>query len=677
MLSFVKKNPIFWSRLGAFFDPAMLDENGEMNHEKNYEQSAGYHRAMRQSGVKIHTSILFSGWCGSERYDYTLTDKTLESLFKEVPDAFYIPRIKLNAPLEWLQDNPSELFVYYGGPTDPESIRKIIGTSEHNILGYESVVGYMGKHLGANIGGLISNQSFASEKWQRDAATALLKLMEHLAASPYADRIIGYHIGYGVCGECCQWGRPSQRMGDYSLVMQKAFIEWGIHRYGTKSELLKIWGSLEIPPPERRSPMISSVEIFSRSRPQDRIVIDLNRFMSELNANLLENFCRLVKEKSEKTLLAGGFYGYMLECFNAAESGYLNFDKILNSPYIDFLAAPESYYRRAAGDSGGFMVPISSVTHHKIWIDEIDIRTHKASAEGCFMSDYAQVKKEYSRAVFYRDVAKNLAAGSTFWWMDLLGGWYDSPDILEQIQEITQKIKKINRHPGKSIADIAIIVDEESAMICAPSEPLHDTLIQETIRELTLTGALVDCWRLKDLSQIDLSNYKLLVFLNTVKINNESRNLIKNLKNTKMLFFYLDGGINNDFALEHCADITGVKLIPYDGQITRGPIRFRDSDIFSGMEEYQPICLPMVIPDAKNSKILALDGNNTPVMATSDQRRFYASVPFLKHRHLRMLAKYAGCQFYAEAPCTVYGDNRFIATFSQKKPEKFSFETKK
>ena len=673
MQSLLKNNPAFWSRLGYSFDPVIFDENGKMLQWKNHVQNADYHRTMRRSGVKIHSSILFSGWCAPERYDYTLTDETLKALFDAVPDALYLPRVKLNAPLEWQRANPSELFVYYGGPTDSENISKLIGTSKHDFLGYESAKGYMFNNYRINIGGMISNQSFASEKWRKDAAVALSKLIEHIAATPYADRVIGYHIAYGVSGECCQWGRPSQRMGDYSLVMRKAFHQWGIHRYGSENELLKVWREIEIPQPQTRSPMISSLEVFTRSRPQDQIVIDFNHFMSELNAELLEFFCRQVKEKSGETMLTGGFYGYMLECFNAAESGYLDFERILNSPYIDFLASPTSYYRRAAGDSGGFMVPISSVTHKKIWMDEIDIRTHKAES-GLFVSDYAQVKKKDSLAVFYREASKNLAAGSNFWWMDLMGGWYDSPDILKQVEEITQKIKKINRHKRKSIADIAVIVDEESAMICAPHEALHDTLIQETMRELTLTGSLVDCWRLKDLSQIDLSNYKLLVFLQTVKISGESRKLIKKLKDPKMLFFYLDGGIDNDFTLEHCADITGVKLIPHYGQLIPGPIRFKDSDIFSGMEQYQPICLPIVIPDAEHSEILAVDGNNTPVMSTSDRRRFYASVPFLKHQHLRMLAEYAGCQFYADAPCTVYGDNRFIATFSQKEPEKFSFK---
>jgi len=59
-----------------------------------------------------------------------------------VPDALYIPRVKLNAPVEWQKKHPEELFVYWGGNNDPEYIRPRVGTSEHDLLGTDTEEGY-------------------------------------------------------------------------------------------------------------------------------------------------------------------------------------------------------------------------------------------------------------------------------------------------------------------------------------------------------------------------------------------------------------------------------------------------------------------------------------------------------------------------------------------------------
>ena len=164
-LNKLKNNSIFWSRLGFENDPPRYDDCGNLiEFGGDYDKFAAYHKDMYEQGVKLQTSILFSGWVGEDKYDYTLTDKTLEKLFAVLPeDAAYIPRVKLNAPVEWSKLHPEELCVYYGGCNDPEYIRTRVGSLEHDLLGYEAPDGYyMGKDERPNINGFFSNQSFAS-----------------------------------------------------------------------------------------------------------------------------------------------------------------------------------------------------------------------------------------------------------------------------------------------------------------------------------------------------------------------------------------------------------------------------------------------------------------------------------------------------------------------------------
>ena len=99
-LNKLKNNSIFWSRLGFENDPPRYDDCGNLiEFGGDYDKFAAYHKDMYEPGVKLQTSILFSGWVGEDKYDYTLTDKTLEKLFAVLPeDAAYIPRVKLNAP---------------------------------------------------------------------------------------------------------------------------------------------------------------------------------------------------------------------------------------------------------------------------------------------------------------------------------------------------------------------------------------------------------------------------------------------------------------------------------------------------------------------------------------------------------------------------------------------------
>ena len=99
-MNILENNSIFWSRLGFENDPARFDDDGNLiEFGGDYQLYARYHKDMHKAGVKLHTSILHSGWVGPDRYDYTLTDRTLDALFNALPeDALYIPRVKLNAP---------------------------------------------------------------------------------------------------------------------------------------------------------------------------------------------------------------------------------------------------------------------------------------------------------------------------------------------------------------------------------------------------------------------------------------------------------------------------------------------------------------------------------------------------------------------------------------------------
>ena len=143
MLKFVKNNPVFWSRLGFCYDPPLKNEQGKpLCFVEDLSVFGDYHRSFSDVGVKIHTCILHSGWVGVDEYDYSLTDRVLEEIFFKNPDGYFIPRIKLNVPVDWCKENPEDVFVYPGGPDTVEGVRELVGTLKHDYLGYEAPDGY-------------------------------------------------------------------------------------------------------------------------------------------------------------------------------------------------------------------------------------------------------------------------------------------------------------------------------------------------------------------------------------------------------------------------------------------------------------------------------------------------------------------------------------------------------
>lgn len=649
-MNILENNSIFWSRLGFENDPARFDENGKLiEFGGDYQLYARYHKDMHSAGVKLHTSILHSGWVGPRQYDYTLTDRTLESLFSALPeDALYIPRVKLNAPVEWAKVYPGELFVYYGGNNDPEYIRPRVGSLEHDLLGYEAPNGYyMGKDNRPNVNGTFSNQSFASEIWLRDASEALIALMRHVAGTPYGKRIIGWHLAYGVSGETCHWGRLGRTYGDYSQVFQNAFRRWGEKKYGSHEALLKAWKTLEMPPPEMRKEVYDSVAAFMRERECDVITRYLDEYMSELNSSVAEHFCKVAKEEDPETL-TGLFYGYTLECHNAAYAGWLGLDRILNSPYVDFLAAPTSYYRRNAGESGGFIAPAQSIRLKKTWVDELDIRTYLLKGNDAIVT----VPEECTEAVFYREFSKNLSADTSYWWMDLGGGWYDSEKIRNLIIQLEQQAVAIRKQSHKSVADILFVTDEKALMKHTESAELFRRG-RDFRRNAMLAGGIIDFYRISDLPQLDLSQYKLIIFCDCPDIP-------YNFKNQYVLYTYLD-------RLPE-----GLEIKEITGGFPKQKVIFEG--IFSGTMISEETPLPRVIPVCgENVKIQAKFSDGTPAVV-SNGKNFYSVLPFWKTEQIRQLLDFAGCKTYGEAPCTVYGDSRFTACFSHDEPEKYHFE---
>lgn len=657
-IQMLKDNPVFWSRLGFCYDPPLQNDKGEplvfVDDLGHYGKD---HRMFTKAGVKIHTSILHSGWVGVNEYDYSLTDRVLEEVFRDNPDIYYIPRVKLNVPIDWCYENPEEVFVYDQNINTVEEIRSLVGTLQQDYIGYEAPNGYYTASAYVdkrpNVGGLIARQSFSSEKWLRDAGDALERLMNRLDQSPYGDRILGYHIAYGASGESVLWGRSSRRYGDYGITHKKAFYRWGLQKYHTREALGEAWMQPDIredhvllPTPEQRYGRTEKVDVFFRQSKEQQICTDFDEFISKVNADAIEYFAKIVKKKSPE-LLVGVFYGYFLHVDNSAYTGHLAMEQLLNSPYVDFFAAPKSYYRCKAGEPGGCLCPTQSVNHRKLWVDELDNRTHLAKVVEPAAQSHGF---RDTQAVLWREFAKNLSADAGFWWMDLGGGWFADEEIMGEITKMVQTNNLLRSKPHKSESDILVLVDENCITHMNISTDVRLGFMEDFLCEMHMTGCLSDVYRLMDLEWLDLTQYKLIVFAYTFQITDRQREMINAIPKDKVLMFQYAAGIIGEkgVSLANVEKLTGLFL----QETERGQLN----------------CPELVICDEQKMDRMMTDTKGRTKMAACTRKNGGKNIvntgAYLKHTVLRQIAESAGCHCYTPAGNIVYGDNRFLGVFS-------------
>ena len=676
---YLRNNPFFWSRLGFCYDPPITDENGNpIIFSRNYDKYIKFHKDFENSGIKYHTTILHSGWVGDKKYDYSLTDETLEALLKDNPNIMYMPRVKLNVPVDWCRNHPEDVFVYEKYKNlSAEEIASLVGTADHDWFGFNCANGYAVnggdggfKDTRPNLGNKIGLQSFSSPKWIEDASAALANLIKHIVKGPYAKQIIGYHVAYGQCGETCLWGgwRDQNELsrGDFGKTNTKMFVKFGLDKYGSEKELLKKWGfdsldSIEGPSLKQRDLPKSSLRELFYDDAHNLICRDYNEFSSRANAKACESFCRVVKDKTDGEAAAGIFYGYIYMPQSAYMS-HCDIDYVLNSPYIDFLASPKAYFRTLAGDPGGEQGPSYSINKKKIWLDEIDNWTHLDRREGRAENFFQ------TRTLILREGIKNLSSDQGFWWMDLGEGWYDMPEIMDLIKGLSAAQKKILIKKHKSAAEILIVVDENSIKSMSASYGLTGGLMYNLQSEVKLCGAPVDTLRLSDLYSADLSRYKMIVFANAFSVDGKLRKILKdNAPGKTYVWNYAAGILNPHFGTDGTKELTGFEIrefeMDYEAEQFGYSIANQNFGPVHKIEKDFPLF--EILTDEKDC-ILSRYPNGYTMCAEKEHnggKSVLCAFPSLTAADIRSLAQKAGCTMYAPLNCTVYADNRILGFF--------------
>ena len=458
-----------------------------------YSPSVEVFRDFTRAGVDLFT---FSGtpteagydlsrtvWVAPGRYDYSEFDRRMLMVLEANPHAYIFPRLYLHAPAWWSKEHPDDVVLEDRGDGHPVPL----------------------VHAGNK-----PAPSWASEAWRRDTIDGLRRLIEHIETSPYADRVIGYHLTSGTTEEWMMWGANENQWVDYSPACLKAFRRWLLETYGSDQRLRAAWAdpavtlaTASIPTRARRA---SARQGWLRDPATEADVIDFYRFNSDLVADTIRHFAKAVKDLTHHEKIVGVFYGYLLQlCGEQRQqnAGHLALGRVLASPDIDFVCSPTSYAFRQLGGEGTshFMSLLGSVQlHGKLWFDENDIRTSLSGGE---VGEWGR-PRDVAGDLLQQDkeLANCLVHGAAQWWFDVGGNRYHHPTLLARIGELRAKADEALQLDRSPADEVALAVDERSLCSLRVGDPLGAWLLVSQLPALHRIGAPVGHYLVTDLPRL-------------------------------------------------------------------------------------------------------------------------------------------------------------------------------
>lgn len=665
-----------------------------------------YFKCLGESGIKIFFPITDTEWGRPGALEQF--KELAEFILDAIPDAYFIVRIGLHAPNEWVEANPEECFTYDDGSRPAV---RLASESYHADYTHQ--------------------YSMASQKWRKRAGEALIETCKAHDELPFADRIVGYFFAAGGTSEWyyMMFMEEGERYGDFSKAFQREFSAYLKEKYGDDETLKKAWrddrASIENPIiyglKERYFADRVTADIESQPAPEcgdvlnkgvvgdlenanigyflniDKYlgVADFYKACSRSVADSQIYFGNLVKKHYHGDILTGGFYGSYGWTMYAGACTVGSVLRILDSNALDFLAAPGDYNNRNPGGFAGQREMQDSFRlRGKIFVVEEDSRTHAESPYYRTLFDCFDIVDSVN--TLKRDFGRNLSEDIYSWWFDQImgGGRYKFEEIYELFkrqQEIAKYAYTLDRKKGN---EIALIFDEESTS--SVSNGTSRTILQYfRDYEVAKIGAGVDYYFHNDLAREDMPDYKLYVFFNTFELTAREREQItaKLKKNgATALWLYAPGIIDVNaearFDAAHIQALTGFNVFVLNAATD---MKFRlngEKNVFTqGLEKRkifgcanQPdkcniirngswlprlsYAFPYFYPDDENATVLGYNCmNGLPAFAIKKYNGFtsvYHSSQILNHDVVRNIAEASGCHIYSHSSDVLYSSDNFI-----------------
>ena len=494
-------------------------------------------------------------WKWNNIYDLDAFDRQIGDILEAIPDAKLMCMIDLNTPQWWTR--------YLGA----------FGVKYDSF--YE-----LGKIA-------------ASKTWRRDTADYMKIVMEH-AEKKYSEHIDAYILG---CGGATEWHDRSR--GEESVYRLAAFRKWqqehGKPQTDIPPRMARDSGSYDfdtayidhscyyngIDPTGCYGQLFPEGVGLMRTPEKDQAALDYWRFCNEFNADTASSFLANARQIIRPKAELGMFFGYGVGQWMLVSSGHVAYEKLLDSPDLDFIMAPIDYVGRGMGQGSTSMTVKETIRlKGKRMLQEMDQRTYtsnrkladyfelpdplKTKADMVVMNDSTDSKelaKKFSMATdgvwkndeeivagMKRDAAFCLINQDSLWWFDMWGGFYQGEKVFATLKQLKQIWDEQSRIPSHNVSEILVVKDPDNMYLLNDMDARCGTFHIKTLKALSMIGTPYTVCSFNDLELLDMKSFKLVIFCHPFELTDRHQDLLRRVvleDQRNILWLYGPGIVNN------------------------------------------------------------------------------------------------------------------------------------
>lgn len=615
------------------------------------------------NGVRLFQADLwFEQMIGEDdQLSIALARRQVAGVLAACPDAAVMLRVHVNAPQWWLDRHPGETVGYSGVEPEPEhpwSLQRPL----------------------AQDAGRPRRASFCSRPWLDWASAHLRDFCARLAETPEGGAVFGIQVANGVYGEWHQFGFLAHDP-DTGEASTEAFRAWLRRRYREEAVLATAWRQHDLTWNDIAVPDTAAREIADagplRDPRQGRAVIDYFQFQHEKLAEVVLHLSATVKAAWPRPVITAAFFGYFHNLFGRhAAGGHLSLDRVLASPVLDCLCAPQSYEPAARGMGGtghsrGLIDPVRRAG--KLWLDEMDQPT---TVSGCPWDPTFKSDLNADVAVHLRNMLQGITRGAGAWWYDFgptagtpeavrYGpiGWWDHPRLQADVAAIMRLVKARLADTYTRRADVLVVQDPWSFVHTVGKRLLPEGVklgvvpttqgdlvtplgVDGLIAGLNQSGMVHDEALPHELATMDLTPYKLVIYATAAVLDATQRAILRQRVATEGRHVVLTGfagwGDGEAAGPELAAQLTGLSVTLHEASSAKLALSF--DGVAADVDLGGPLAVPAFAADGVEVLGRWADGQPAAVTRTATQAVWGAfAVAPAQPVVLRALGRRAGC----------------------------------
>lgn len=577
-------------------------------------------------------------------FDFSYQDQAIHEFLKYNPDAYFLPRIFATAPNWWTKQNTGELTIY--------------GSRQLTI----------------------PRESFASQKCLNEIGDAYRKAVRHILNAGYRDRLMGVHVTNGPWGENFYWDAlfghaVTPPASDMSEPMRQQFIIYLKNKYGNDiARLRNAWKNSELTFESVQAPGLMQRLTLDAGAWRDplksRAVMDYFECHNQVVADMIDHYCRIVKEESGGKLLTMVFYGYTQDVNWALENDHRAIGRLLRSENVDMYSSPHTYYRRDLGEDGQPRQYLASTAlHGKLFFDEGDDQTYLEHLKpNPDHRAYAKTREE-SQALIYREFGNAVTHGVGLWYMDLNGGWFRDSALVKSCGQMKKWADISMSHSRKRNARVAVISAPESEFYLgyrqSPENEISWGLYHDQMGEFYRAGAPFDWYLIDDLEAVRDGDYKVCIFLDCFYMTDHQRKVAEEMKsgNRTLVWFYAPGYASQEnLSLQRMEQLTGFRFeLQKEGMLKA---KLSDSGAETGVNKLQKSIF--TVAPGEMVQTLATGTENLKDKITIARKKYntwtsvFSAVPGITPGLMRKFYKEAGIHVYADSDDVISANESWL-----------------